>query len=279
MANLQAFQASSHQALYRTLQGFGLSITGLPGDFHVYDDEVYVALSTDFIKVYDTSGNVQRSFAGRGTENGKCLQTNGIWVYEDEVYVADGQGRRIQVFSTSGTYTRKWASKYSQIPYHITIYNDNVYVGNAGLRLLGSGKRMGVWDTLGNYSLSISPNSLTSISNDGTNYYFTYFSDVQVRNATGGLVTSWTSGQFNSGISYYSGKVYVTLPLADSVRVTDTSGVLDFSFGSSGTGDGEFNRPKSIRVYNDEIYVIDSLNSRMQVFDIDGNYVRQWSIT
>ena len=55
---------------------------------------------------------------------------------------------------------------------------------------------------------------------------------------------------------------------------------LDFSssteFGSGGTGDGEFNGIGGMFFYEDELYVSDLRNSRIQVFDASGTFVRKW---
>jgi hypothetical protein len=60
------------------------------------------------------------------------------------------------------------------------------------------------------------------------------------------------------------------------------------SWGAKGTGDGEFGdfSPDYIVVCNDEVYVADDNKDandedveRVQVFDLEGNYLRQWSIT
>ena len=48
--------------------------------------------------------------------------------------------------------------------------------------------------------------------------------------------------------------------------------------GSAGTGPGEFNLPHHVMVDDDDnVYVMDRTNNRCQIFDIDGNYVREWS--
>ena len=45
-------------------------------------------------------------------------------------------------------------------------------------------------------------------------------------------------------------------------------------FGTSGTGEGEFNRPSGVAVDQDGvIYVADWLNDRLQVFDPEGQFV------
>jgi len=53
--------------------------------------------------------------------------------------------------------------------------------------------------------------------------------------------------------------------------------LLKFSFGSFGTGDGEFNGPTDAAVDDSgNIYVADYFNNRIQKFDSDGNYLAQW---
>lgn len=49
------------------------------------------------------------------------------------------------------------------------------------------------------------------------------------------------------------------------------------SWGEPGTGPGEFRLPHAIAVdQDDRIYVADRENSRIQVFDNDGNYLHEW---
>ncbi len=48
--------------------------------------------------------------------------------------------------------------------------------------------------------------------------------------------------------------------------------------GSAGTGPGEFNLPHHVMVDDDDnVYVMDRTNNRCQIFDIEGNYLREWS--
>ena len=49
------------------------------------------------------------------------------------------------------------------------------------------------------------------------------------------------------------------------------------SWGEPGDGPGEFNLPHAIAVdKNDRVYVADRENSRIQVFDLQGNYITEW---
>jgi DNA-binding beta-propeller fold protein YncE len=46
-----------------------------------------------------------------------------------------------------------------------------------------------------------------------------------------------------------------------------------FSFGTRGSGPGEFNLPRAVAIGKDRLYVVDGGNFRIQVFDLDGKYL------
>jgi hypothetical protein len=60
------------------------------------------------------------------------------------------------------------------------------------------------------------------------------------------------------------------------IQVTDYDGNPLFSFGSFGTGDGEFDSPYGVSNDGERVYVTDSGNHRVQYFDLYGNYLGQW---
>ena len=86
-----------------------------------------------------------------------------------------------------------------------------------------------------------------------------------------------------------NGRVYVTDTLSDQIRVYDSAGASAFNFGSTGSGNGQFIRPKGVAV-NDavgEIYVSDRpiiqprgsgpINgARIQVFNKNGVFLRSY---
>lgn len=86
-----------------------------------------------------------------------------------------------------------------------------------------------------------------------------------------------------------NGKIYVADGRGNTIKVYHPDGSFDFSFGSTGNGNGQFNFPSSIAIdeVNSEIIVSDfrkvykwmfgwSSGARIQVFDMDGNYVRSF---
>jgi DNA-binding beta-propeller fold protein YncE len=63
------------------------------------------------------------------------------------------------------------------------------------------------------------------------------------------------------------------------VAKVDSNGNWLKSWGDRGTGPGQFHTPHSIAVdRNNHIYVADRSNRRIQVFDTDGNFLRQFTI-
>ncbi len=49
-------------------------------------------------------------------------------------------------------------------------------------------------------------------------------------------------------------------------------------WGQKGTGEGEFNDPTGLAVGGDRVFVTDAMNNRIQVFDLDGKFIRQWEV-
>lgn len=66
------------------------------------------------------------------------------------------------------------------------------------------------------------------------------------------------------------GHVYVVDGLHDVVQVFDDDGHLLLGFGESGSGDGQFWLPTGLTIANDTVYVADSANRRIEVFDYLG---------
>lgn len=76
------------------------------------------------------------------------------------------------------------------------------------------------------------------------------------------------------------GNIYITDGYVNSrVAKIDKNGNWVKSWGTKGKGPGQFNLPHSIAIdLEDNIYVGDRSNDRIQVFDTDGNFKRMFSI-
>jgi len=76
------------------------------------------------------------------------------------------------------------------------------------------------------------------------------------------------------------GNIYITDGYINSrVAKFDKNGDWVKQWGTKGTGPGQFNLPHSIAIdRNDNIYVGDRSNRRIQVFDTEGKFLRQFTI-
>jgi len=72
------------------------------------------------------------------------------------------------------------------------------------------------------------------------------------------------------------GRIYVVDSATHSVRVYRADGSADFSFGVHGGGGGLFSYPAGIFVDGaaGEVFVVDQLNFQVQIFDLQGGYLR-----
>jgi DNA-binding beta-propeller fold protein YncE len=64
-----------------------------------------------------------------------------------------------------------------------------------------------------------------------------------------------------------AGHIYVVEGFHDVVQIFDDRGRLLLAFGESGSGSGQFWLPSGIAIVNDVVYVADSANRRLQVFE------------
>jgi len=58
----------------------------------------------------------------------------------------------------------------------------------------------------------------------------------------------------------------------------DPEGENFAEWGQKGTNEGEFSDPTGLDVAGDRVFVADAGNSRIQVFDLDGKFIRQWAV-
>jgi DNA-binding beta-propeller fold protein YncE len=68
-----------------------------------------------------------------------------------------------------------------------------------------------------------------------------------------------------------TGGLFVADTYAHNIKVFDSAGALVRTIGGRGEGDGEFNFPTHLVLAQGELYVTDTLNSRVQVFSTDGD--------
>lgn len=72
------------------------------------------------------------------------------------------------------------------------------------------------------------------------------------------------------------GRIFVADAQAHDIKIFSDAGELLGQIGSHGAAAGEFNAPTYLSYDNDRLIVTDTLNSRVQIFDADGKFVREF---
>jgi DNA-binding beta-propeller fold protein YncE len=67
-------------------------------------------------------------------------------------------------------------------------------------------------------------------------------------------------------------RIYVSDTLRNQIFLMDMQGSVLKRIGKSGTGNGEFNFPTELRLYGDNLAVVDAMNFRVQVLDKSGEF-------
>jgi len=199
-----------------------------------------VLASISFITKWGTSGTADGQFS---TPTGIGTDTAG------NVYVAEGNGNRVQKFDNNGTFLLKFG-----IP----------------------------GDVPGGF---VSPSGV-AVDSAGNIYVTDAFTDrVSKFNSAGTFQLTW--GGSGSGNGKFLGASGVAIDSANNVYVSDTNnhrvqkftaaGVFITAWGSSGSGNGQFNGPQGLAIdSSDNVYVADTGNNRIQKFTSAGAYTTQW---
>lgn len=221
------------------------------------------------------------------------------------VYVAEYQGgHRIQKFDSKGAYLSqlgqgKGASNAQFTnPQGIALDgNGNIYVADYGnnrvQKFNSSGAYLSQWGTLGNASgqfhgprgIAVDPQRGIVYVTDYHNNRIQLFTEAGTHLATfvpGHMTLRGASQRYPAGIALDSqGNAYVAF--AESRRVLKFAPTADkslrflFDWGGQGVGNGQFADTYEVAVdRNDNVYVADGGNNRIQVFDSEGNYLTQW---
>ncbi|NLT73109.1 MAG: TIGR03663 family protein [Chloroflexi bacterium] len=204
------------------------------------------------------SHSAVRSIGSAGSAEGQVLSPKGVAVDTDgNIYVADSQNHRIQVFSPSGAPLRQW--------------------GGFGA---GPGDFQEPWGV--------------AVAQDGTVYVAdTWNHRIQVFDAQGTYLREWgTFGEAGQDpaveVGFY-GPRGLALDTEGNLYVSDTGnkrvlkyspeGVLLGAVGGSGDGPGQFEEPVGLAFgATGELYVADTWNRRIQVFDAKLTYLREWRV-
>jgi Domain of unknown function (DUF5011)/HYR domain/PKD domain/NHL repeat/6-bladed beta-propeller len=203
------------------------------------------------------SCNFLLAWGSTGPANGQFQTPRGIAVDSaGNVYVAEGNGNRVQKFDPSGNFISKFGG-LGEI--------DGGFVNAYGIAFSPSGDI---------YVTDSSPDRTTGL--------------VQKFNSSGVFQLKWgTAGSGNGqflnacGVAVDSaGNVYVADQNNQRIQKFSSTGSFLAKWGTNGSGDGQLKGPMGIGIdSSDNVYVADTGNDRIQVFDTSGTFLRKWGAT
>ncbi len=258
---------------------------------------IYVSENgNDRVQKLDSNGNFLLKIGSFGTADGEFQNPNGVAIdSENNIYVVDSGNSRIQKFDSDGNFLLKWGSignddgKFNGDINDISVDgDDNVYVlertnsriqkfdsdGNFLLKWGTSGTGNGEFQNAGGIDVDNSNNIYVSDDSgrvqkfDNLGIYQSHFISNKISN-TRDVTLDQSNNVYLIGDSVDFG-----LGVAEKF---DDSGTHLFDFGGADDTDGHIGYSYSVATDSeDNIYVVDLSNYRIQKFDSEGNFLLKW---
>ena len=272
----------------------GLAYNASNGMLYVSD------VGNDRVQMFETTGVYRGQFGAPGSGNGQLNNPYAIAIDSfGRVHVADSVNNRVSVFNASGTWQRHSAIGITgplgiaidrSDMMWVTSTSGDIYAydaqGNYNAYYYGShttweaGYFLGARGITVTAPLPIAPyNGRSAIAVvDGTSQNVQLFSRSAQAIVHPPINSITGIGSFNGQVAFDSAEnIYFTSLSLNRVYKYDKFGNLLLSWGSTGTGNGQFVSPYGITVDdNNNGDVADSGNHRIQRFDSNGGYLLQF---
>lgn len=200
--------------------------------------------SNNRVEKFGSDGKYLSQFGGLGSGDGQFEEPVALTIDSaGNLWIVDKGNRRVEKFNSSGQFLSKFGSG--------GFGNGQLYIPN-GIAIDGAGN---IWVSDAIKVQRFSPAG-------------TFLGVVE----SAGIGSSLAAGP--------EGNVYVTESGASRVSVFDKEGKLLRSFGSSGSGPGQFTTPTEVAVDPaGDVWVGDSGAGRVQLFSSSGDYIAQFGAT
>ncbi len=293
--------------------GSGNGQFGLPREIGIDSQNRYHVVDefNDRIEVLDENGNYLYQYGGRGTGNGQFRLPQGIAVKQsqsgDRVYICDTYNNRVQILDTQGNYITQIGTGAqgdgSYVFYHprgVNIdTNGDVYIAdtyNHKIKKYNSSHvyqystSVGISRLEPLYPCQVLPlgNGYFIVSDTGNSQlikYRDYGTYASVSSYIGTLRTA--GGVFSECVGAAvdsSGNVYISDCFNHRIQKFNSNGTLLAKWGGNSGGGGpgsygyyywQFTCPKQVWYDSryDDIYIADTGNNRIQVFNPDGTWL------
>lgn len=276
----------------------GLSDIVIDSDNNIYTIEINGAR----VQIFDSNGTYISQFGSNGSDNGQFDTARGIALDSSKnIYVADTYNDRVQKFDNSGTFIELIGSDFSDalLAYSIAASADGgVYVPHIGQASGFGDNEVRHYSAAGNMLSAWNPSEqnyrtypYTLAVHSAYIYNIVYFEDqvtaglkIKKTDLSGNYITEWNLPEndygFGLAVDSQDNVYYFTGSTGRVYKYSSTGNLLN-QFGALGTGEGEFAEQEypfnTIAVDSqDNLYVADASNRRVQKFDSNGEFVFQF---
>lgn len=249
------------------------------------------------VEQFDSSGNWVKTIPNPDRKPGDGMMAQprdvDVNVVTGDVWAVDSWNQRVQQFRSDGTFVGEWGHRGSNPPYGFNYprgiavdpVTQNVWVSNE------RGHYIRVFDpTMSTALFTVGAEGVDSASTG----YLRWPNDVEFYNgrayvadrasgkvkwfdsSNGTEIGSVSRNNWGLAVDGASGNFYVSDPGTDKIYKYSPSGSLLTSWGSSGSGDGQFRDAKDLTVLGSTLYVTDDTLSRVQAFDLNGTFLGKW---
>jgi Big-like domain-containing protein/TIR domain-containing protein/NHL repeat-containing protein len=227
--------------------------------------------------------------------NGTCLTSVAV-DSSREVFVAGTVNRRVEKFTSDGTFITKWGSTGSgeghfDSPSGVAVDSSgDVYVADWGnipiQKFTSNGTFITKWGSTGSTQDPFGGTSGVAVDSSGDVYVAHHNNNlVQKFTSDGTFITKW--GSSGSGEGHFDSPSGVAVDSSDNVYIADagnkriqkftSNGTFITKWGSVGIGDGQFNEVSAVAVDSSgDVYVADGGNNRIQKFTSNGTFITKW---
>lgn len=252
----------------------------------VDDEKIYVVDNENSkIQIFDLKGNFLKSFGTKGNLNSQFNKPIGIALNKDKIFVTDSGNNRIQVFDKEGNFISFFGTKGNlpgqfNAPSGISYFQGRIYIADSGndrIQIFSStGIFLGEFGIAGNEAgrfnnpvdLSIDSAGNIYILDEGNFRVQKFDNDGKFLLSFGGKGES--QDLFSKPCSIWVDKfgfIYVADKGVSKIKRYDSSGKFISSFGTKGEGIGQFKDICKIIFKDNNLFIIDCGNSRIQVIE------------
>ena len=284
-ANLQIFDVNGNhvKTIGRCVASTADGAFNGPSGLITTSTHIYVAnTKNDRIEIFDINGNYVEQFGSLGTADGQFKKPRGITTNYTHLFVADTENARVQIFQLSSNLI---SCPTGQIFDGVACYTPEAFEF-AGIRptyLVGEpftgtlGFPSGITAT---YTITDGALDGITLNNNGT-WNAQLLTSANLGNHTIQITAAYqvngADREFVESFSFNVIEACTDVQLFNGTACFEFAAKPVLSFGSGiGSADGEFSSPLEIIANGTHLFVVDTGNHRVQIFDNVGNFVAKF---